>query len=141
MVLGEWKPGMNNFIRICAGMTLPLCLSIQTLCAKDYTLESAQEAMAKNDADAAYFLAKSYARGNGVGQDYAKAAEYSLKAAEQGHALAQNDLAAIYARGLGVKQDYEAAAAWYRKAAEQGDALAQYSLGHIYSIGRGVPKD
>jgi uncharacterized protein len=63
------------------------------------------------------------------------------KAAEQGHAAAQNNLGAMYAHGRGVPQDYAAAASWYRKAAEQGNAMAQYNIGVLYEDGQGVPRD
>jgi TPR repeat protein len=64
-----------------------------------------------------------------------------LKAAEQGHALAQYDLAAIYDNGYGIKKDMQNAAVWYRKAAEQGDAQAQCNLAIIYKTGDGAEKD
>src|SRR5579872_275562 len=104
-------------------------------------VQTALAAAEKGDAQAQYSLAKRYAKGNGLPQDYSKAAEYMRKAAEQGYALAQNDLGAYYARGLGLKQDYAEAARWYRKAADQGDSLAQYSMGRITLLGRGVTKD
>src|ERR1039457_4107361 len=88
-------------------------------------LESAQRAAAKGNAQALYDLGKRFARGDGVPQDYGKAAEFLRQAAERGYPFAENDLGAIYAKGYGVKQDYAEAAKWYRKAAEQGDALAQ----------------
>ncbi len=94
-----------------------------------------------NNPTAKYVLAKRYARGDGLPQDYALAAELMRQAAGQGLAAAQNDLGALYARGLGVRRDFKEAAEWYRKAAEQGDALAQFSMGNIYSTGRGVPRD
>jgi len=47
------------------------------------------------------------------------------KAADQGHANAQNNLGLCYARGAGVVQDKVEAVKWYRLAAEQGNALGQ----------------
>ena len=75
---------------------------------------------------------------NGVIKNYQKAAEYYIKAAEQGHSGAQNNLGYCYENGLGVKQSYTKAAKWYRKAAEQGDSCAQMNLGICYKVGRGV---
>jgi len=77
----------------------------------------------------------------GVPQDYAEAARWYRKAAEQGDARAQKDLGHMYFDGRGVPQDYAEAARWYRKAAEQGDARAQYSLGAMYNMGQGVLRD
>ena len=107
----------------------------------DFTLETAQKAAKKGDEAALYFLAKSYFRGNGVGRDYAKAADYMRQAAEKGNAAAQQDLGAMYFNGSGVKQDDGEAARWYRQAAEKGDALAEFNLGFCYASGRGAEKD
>ena len=63
------------------------------------------------------------------------------KAAEQGHAGAQNELGVMYSKGQGVPQDYHEAAKWYRKAADQGHAGAQFNLGGMYHVGQGVPQD
>jgi uncharacterized protein len=73
--------------------------------------------------------------------DYAAAASWYGKAAEQGDAFAQDRLAYQYANGLGVTQDYAAAAGWYRKAADQGQADAQAGLGFQYANGLGVSQD
>ena len=67
-----------------------------------------------------------YSNGQGVEQDYKKAVEWYRKAAEQGHADAQNNLGFMYYTGQGVEQDYKKAVEWYRKAAEQGHADAQF---------------
>ena len=120
------------------GPALTLILTINLLAAEPFTLASARTAAGKANAQALYFLGKRYAKGDGVPQDYARAAEYLHLSTEKGYALAQNDLGAFYAKGLGVKQDYAEAARWYRKAAEKGDALAQCSLGRAYWLGRGV---
>jgi TPR repeat protein len=74
-------------------------------------------------------------------RDYAEAAAWYRKAAEQGLGVAQLNLASLYASGKGVPQDYEQAARWYRKAAEQGVSPAQYRLGLLYCSGQGVPGD
>jgi hypothetical protein len=47
--------------------------------------------------------------------DYAAAASWYSKAADQGHAFAQERLGFQYANGLGVTQDQAAVASWYRK--------------------------
>lgn len=72
---------------------------------------------------------------------YAEAARWYRKAAEQGHATAQCNLGYMYDDGLGVAKDYSEAARWYRKAAEQGDMYAQFNLGEKYYYGQGVSKD
>lgn len=52
------------------------------------------------------------------------------KAANQGHAYAQNALGFMYLYGRygrGVRQDDAVATTWYHKAADQGNADAQFS--------------
>ena len=125
-----------------AGTVLVLALAVirpgPARAQTNFTIETAQEVAAKGNADALYFLARHYAKGEGVTRDHTNAAIYMRKAADAGNAAAQNDLGAYYARGFGVEQDFQQAAKWYRKAAENGDPLAQYSLGKAYSEGRGI---
>jgi TPR repeat protein len=47
-------------------------------------------------------------------QDFAKAAEWYRKAADQGYLLAVRNLANLYKEGKGVPQDYREAEKWYR---------------------------
>ena len=72
--------------------------------------------------------------------DYAEALKWYHKAAEQGHAAAQNSLGWMYQKGKGVPQDHAEAVKRYRKSAEQGDEAAQYNLGRTYQKGEGVPQ-
>ena len=119
----------------------------------------------KEDAKTQFHIGRRYAKGEGVPQDYAEAAKWYRKAAEQGVTLAQHNLSAMYAKGQGVEQDHAEAEKWYRKAtgqvdaeaqvsqqyseeaarqrksAEQGNLGAQYNLGLKYEKGRGVPQD
>ena len=72
------------------------------------------------------------------GEDFeGKAVYWYRKAAEQGHADAQNSLGEMYAKGLGVGEDQAEALYWYRMAAEQGHADAQNNLGQMYQHGEG----
>jgi len=89
-----------------------------------------------------------YEVGQGVPQDYAKAAHWFRQVAHgyrltanHGDAKAQFDLGDLYAFGWGVPQDYAKAAYWYRLAANQGLSQAQDILGDLYANGQGVPKD
>jgi hypothetical protein len=76
-----------------------------------------------------------------VPQNFAQAATWFRKAAEQGLPVAQTNLGVLYEEGRGVPHDYVLAATWYRKAAEQGNAEAQADLGFAYGKGHGVPQD
>jgi TPR repeat protein len=73
--------------------------------------------------------------------NYERAAYWFRKAAEQGHAQAQNELGWLYDNGYGVEQDNTQAVFWYRKAAEQGNDEAQNNLGLCYIKGNGVEQD
>ena len=53
-------------------------------------------------------------------QDYAQAAEWYRKAADQGFAGAQVNLGLLYANGQGVARDYAEALKWFRSAADRG---------------------
>ena len=67
--------------------------------------------------------------GEGTTQDYAQAARWYLKAADQSHSLAQFNLAIMYAAGQGVPRDESKSMGWMQKAADLGDAGAQYHIG------------
>ena len=92
---------------------------------------------------AQYGLGGLYFDGLGVLQDYAQAAFWYRKAAEQGDLGAQYKLGVLYCYGLGVPQDYAQAAAWFRKATEQADAVAQdgHGAAAFMLIALGVPHD
>jgi TPR repeat protein len=70
-----------------------------------------------------------YLLGNGVEKDEQQAAEWMLKAANQGHIEAQVIIAAMYDRDLGVKNDVKMATQWYEKAAAQGYSASKAILG------------
>lgn len=93
------------------------------------------------DPAAQYNLGMLHARGDGVPQDYEKAAEWFMKAAEQGQREAQATIGGMYARGLGVEQDYEKAAEWLLMAAKQHHVPSQYEMGILHANGQGVVKN
>jgi TPR repeat protein len=90
-----------------------------------------------------------------VAQNYTEAARLYRLAAEQGHAVAQNNLGWFYANGFGVTQDFDEASHWFKKSAAQGNSRARVNLGWLadkvfdveyqtakkYQKGDGVPKD
>ena len=99
--------------------------------------QAQKESIQKN-----YEMGDAYCYGrNGKKVNYAQAAKYYRKAAEKGHAKAQDQLGWLYHYGSGVNKDYAEAVKWYRKSAEQGVANAQNQLGYMYEQGYGVGKD
>jgi FOG: TPR repeat, SEL1 subfamily len=87
-----------------------------------------------------YELGTRYQNGDGVEKNYALAAKFFRRAAEENYAPAQSQLGVCYCYGLGVKQSYAEAVKWFRKAAEKNDLLSQYMLGGCYYYGNGVTK-
>src|SRR5271157_4195426 len=81
------------------------------------------------DAEVQFGLGLKFASGAGVAQDYAQAADWYRKAAEQNHGLAQFNLGTMYANGQGVVKDAAQAVVWFGRAANLGDAGGQYNMG------------
>ena len=76
-----------------------------------------------------------------MSQDYAQAANWFRKAAEQGNVEAQFNLARLLDSGTGVAVNGVEAAKWYTGPAEQGNLDAQVNLAFLYYTGKGVAKD
>ena len=134
---------------------LPACAMLLTTVAHSASSQTVDEALAtasqlevqlfhsramQGDAAAQFVLGLTYQYDEGL-QDYAEAARWYRRAAEQGLAQAQNQLGAMYALGQGVPQDDAEAVRLYRSAAEQGLASAQSNLGVMYASGLGVLQD
>lgn len=85
---------------------------------------------------AQYQLGCRYESGDGVQRDYAVAAKWYCKAAEQStdYRYAQK-LGEVYKKGLGVTKDYDEAIKWYHKAVESLDSAAnEYELAQMYEF-------
>jgi len=82
-----------------------------------------------------------YQNGIGVTKDEKQAADWYLKSAKAGYAIAQFNLGKMYENGTGVKQDYKQAFSWYEKSASQGYLPAQVFLGGLYFTGKGVQEN
>jgi TPR repeat protein len=82
-----------------------------------------------------------------IGYDYSQrgrntdAFKWMLKAADAGHAAAQNNIGLSYLHALGVTKNEKIAFSWFDKAAKQGLPYAQSELAMLYYEGRGVEKD
>jgi TPR repeat protein len=66
-----------------------------------------------------------------VPKDYAEAAKWLRKSADQGNPTAQCDLGICYFKGDGVQKDRDEAVKWLRKSADQGNARAKKALASI----------
>jgi hypothetical protein len=108
----------------------------------------------QGDAQAQYELGKRWEHGEGVPQDFRKAADWYQKSAAEGNPEAQVALGGLYEHGRGVQTDSRIALKWYLKAAGQafpgarllyesldakeGRASAQFSMGRRFEEGDGV---
>ena len=74
--------------------------------------------------------------------DINTAVEWYLKAANQGHAVAQSNYGLRHYYGQGaLKVDYDKAFPWLLKGAEQGNTDAQRVVGEAFKLGRGTKED
>jgi TPR repeat protein len=88
------------------------------------------KAIAQNLPQAHFAKGEFYYRGiHGHVQDYRKAYEHLMKAAEADYAPAENMVGIMYDQALGVAVDLAKAEFWYRKSAEQGDPKGMSNLG------------
>ena len=74
-------------------------------------------------------------------QDYKKAYEYFIKAANAGSAEGFSTLGVMYQQGQSVDQDLKKSAEYFAKAAEMGSITGLYNLGNACMGGLGVEQD
>ncbi len=79
----------------------------------------------QGDPQAQVFLGYLYETGQGVQQNFSRAAQWYWKAAEQGNAIAQYQLGNMYHLGKGVSQNYILAYMWLDLAATGGNPNAK----------------
>jgi hypothetical protein len=91
--------------------------------------------------DEMYEKGRQYFNGIEVQKDEVKAVEWFHKAAELGHADAQQQLGSCYLTGDGVTIDHAKCFEWFSKAAKQGNRSAYFNLGLCYKSGLGVTAD
>jgi hypothetical protein len=130
---------------LAAGQLLVIALLPALLSCQDAAAGIDPATLAKanaGDAAAQFLVGHEYEKGDVVPRDFAQAAVWFRKAADQGNAQAQCSLGVLFQRqNAGMPEDDAQAAMWLRKAADQGLATAQYRLGLSYSQGKGVPQD
>jgi uncharacterized protein len=91
----------------------------------DRELLQVLRAAADGDRDAQFRTGLRYETGCGLPQNFAQAAQWYRKAAENGHPAGQNNLGRLYLLGVGVRQSDAEAMKWYLRAASEGFAPAQ----------------
>jgi TPR repeat protein len=118
----------------CCSLTLTLAAS----CSGD---EGARKPKLEGEGRDFNRLGANYANGEGVPQDYAKAANYYQKACDADFPLGCSNLGALSARGQGLAKDDKKAATLFRRACDMGDALGCVNLGMVYESGAGIQSD
>lgn len=91
-----------------------------------------QEAESGN-VDVQMALARMFARGDGIKEDYAKSFEWYIKAAEAGSARSQIEVGDIYAKGKGVERNLQKALEWYTRAADAGDTGVLLKIADLHA--------
>jgi len=112
--------------------------------AGDYqaALQIWQQQAATGAAEAQFQLAVLYDQHHpGIVADAEEAFRWFLRAAEQGHRVAQFNTGNAYKHGRGVQQDDTLAASWWQRAADQDFSHAQYNLAIQFHQGLGVAED
>ena len=76
-------------------------------------------------------IGRLYQRGKGVERDYALAAQWYRRAADQGESQAQTRLAMMLRYGIGPRHDYAEAMKWYRAGAAQDRKSTRLNSSHV----------
>jgi TPR repeat protein len=92
---------------------------------EDLDTASLQKQSAQGNPDAEFKLGRAYQHGEGIPQDYARAAALYRKAADQGNAKAMHNLGVLYEQGQGVKRDPAEALKWYRQGPFHGHSMVR----------------
>lgn len=95
----------------------------------------------EGEVDSQFVLADAYYTGEGVEQDYAKAAHWFAKAAEQDDFEALYRLGVCHENGHGVEKDLHKAFELYLQAAQEGVTKAMAAVSQCYRDGIGVEKN
>lgn len=89
-----------------------------------------------------YGLAYNYYKGdNGKEQNYQKAYELCIKAAEMGHSTAMALVGHMFYWGEGVEKNLEEALRWYLISAEQDNPIGQFRLALMLAKGEGIEQN
>lgn len=90
------------------------------------------------DYDAAFYVALSYANGDGIEKNYTEAVRWYKIAADKGSSSAMNNMAICYENGNGVEKNEDKAFSLYLKAAEAGGIIAANNVSGCYQKGTGT---
>ena len=100
-----------------------ISLLFSVVVAKDMDPKKLESSCDNGDMGACFYLGKLYYTGEGVKQNYQKAAELWKKACDGGNPSACGALGILYEEGKGLRQDYAIAKEYFGKACDLGDQL------------------
>lgn len=103
-------------------------LPYDMMAATKYYTVVAEKGSGVFETSAAARLARMYADGEGMPQDFTKSVQWAQKAADDGETLGMMLLAYEYRVGMGVPKDAAKSVEWMKAAAEKGDAWAKAEL-------------
>jgi cell division septation protein DedD len=153
MVMLGYKQLLSGFVSIvffaCLGFSYPVSATnlnsaLDRYNVGDYrsAIEQWEQLARMGNPDALFNLGQIYRMGNGVDIDMAKVEYFYRRAAESGHAEAQNNLATLYFFNKnGEVTNRGEALTWWRLAARHGHAQSQYMLAVLHYNGEYLPKD
>lgn len=100
-----------------------------------------EKAVDLGNTDAMALMVRLYMQDEYDGIDNERAAELSIRAAQDGIPEAQMYAGLAYMDGVSVEQDYSKAAKYLSLASNQGEQEARTALAYLYENGLGVAKD
>ncbi len=118
-------------------LIIGLIFNVFALAAADIDIKNLETRANNGDIEAQFALGTAFDWGAGVSANGRKAKKWYQKAADNGHAEAQNSLGS----GYQAEKNYTDAKFWYEKASAQGHALATHNLAYLYDLGYGVKQD
>jgi TPR repeat protein len=122
--MADWIPNLDSAASRVASPS-PAEANVSHESYIDTDLKDLKRIAAQGKPDAEYALAKRYATGDGLRQDYHEAMSWFLAAAEQGNVKAQAKASAFFLAGRGRQQDYSKAYYWGLLAQAGGDRDAK----------------
>ena len=121
---------MKRFL--CILLTVSLIIGVFACALAEAEALSAEDMLAKGS---------QYEAGDGVEQDYARAASEFREAAKTGNQEGRNCLAYLYQNGLGVEKDEAKAFRMFKNAANSGSVNAMFQTAVCYENGIGCSMD
>jgi hypothetical protein len=88
-----------------------------------------------------YQLAVLYRKGREVPQDFPRAVDWLLRAADLGHAHAQSSMGVRYYYGEGVPKNHRLALKWYLAGAAKREPEALFNVGDLFDDSDEIPKN